>query len=93
MLNGTETTGLAHQVSTTLRQSGYTQATALNGRPPGANQVTVVQYTPGHKADAEGVARSLSVTGVEPMESTTASLAGPASVAVVVGLDKAATSP
>lgn len=93
VLNGTETTGLAHDVSGTLRQSGYTQATALNGRPPGANQVTVVEYAPGHKADAEGVARSISVTGVQPMESATASLAGSASVAVVVGLDKAATSP
>ncbi len=93
VLNGTETTGLAHQVSTTLRQNGYTQATALSGRPPGANQVTVVEYAPGHKADAEGVARSISVTGVQPMESATASLAGPASVAVVVGLDKAASSP
>ncbi len=65
----------------------------MNGRPPGANQVTVVQYTAGHKADAEGVARSIAVTTVQPMESSTAALAGPASVAVIVGLDKAADAP
>jgi len=52
-----------------------------------------VEYTPGHEAAAQGVARSLSVTTVQPMESATASLAGSASVAVIVGLDKAATVP
>jgi LytR cell envelope-related transcriptional attenuator len=93
VLNGTETAGLAHDVSGTLRQNGYTQATALNGRPPGANQVTVVEYGHGHQADAEGVARSLSVTKVQPIESATAALAGSATVVVVVGLDKAATVP
>jgi hypothetical protein len=93
VLNGTETSGLAHRVSDTLHQGGYTQATALNGRPPGANQVTVVEYAPGHRADAQGVASSLSVTSVQPMESATASLAGSASVVVIVGLDKAATAP
>jgi LytR cell envelope-related transcriptional attenuator len=93
VLNGTETAGLAHDVSGTLRQNGYTQATALNGRPPGANQVTAVEYSHGHQADAEGVARSMSVTKVQPIGSATAALAGSATVVVVVGLDKAATVP
>jgi hypothetical protein len=93
VLNGTATEGLAHAISANLRQSGYTQATALNGRPPGANQVTVVEYTAGHLTDAQGVARSLAVTRVQPIESATASLSGSATVVVVVGLDKAATVP
>lgn len=93
VLNGTETAGLAHRISGTLHQSGYTRATALNGRPPGANQATVVEYAPGHRADAQGVAHSLSVTSVQPMESATAPLAGSSSVVVIVGLDKAATVP
>jgi hypothetical protein len=93
VLNGTETTGLAHNISGNLRQSGYTQATALNGRPPGANQVTVVEYTRGHEADAQGVARSLDVSRVQPIEASTASLSGSAAVVVIVGLDKAATVP
>jgi hypothetical protein len=93
VLNGTQTAGLAHTISRNLRQSGYTRATALNGQPPGANQVTVVEYTHGHRAAAEGVARTLSVTHVQPMESATASLSGSATVVVIVGLDKAATVP
>jgi polyisoprenyl-teichoic acid--peptidoglycan teichoic acid transferase len=93
VLNGTGTTGLAHAISSNLRQNGYSQAEALDGRPAGANQVSVVEYTTGHKAEAEGVARSLSVTKVQPIEATTASLAGSASVVVIVGLDKAATVP
>jgi len=93
VLNGTQTAGLAHEISGNLRQSGYTQAIALNGQPPGENQVTVVEYTHGHRADAEGVARTLSVSHVQPIESGTASLSGSATVVVIVGLDKAATAP
>jgi hypothetical protein len=93
VLNGTETTGLAHRISANLRQAGYTRATALGGRPPGTNQLTVVEYANGHKADAQGVAHSLGVTQVQPLEPAVASLAGSATVVVVVGADKAATVP
>ena len=91
VLNGTETTGLAHAISNNLRENGYVQATALDGRPPGANQVTVVEFAKDHRADAEGVARALSVTRVQPMEAVAASLSGAATVVVIVGLDKAAS--
>jgi hypothetical protein len=92
VLNGTETAGLAHKVSGNLHQSGYARATALNGRPPGTNQVTVVEYAHGHQAEAQGVARSLSVTRVQPLEAATASLAGSATVVVVVGADEASST-
>jgi hypothetical protein len=93
VLNGTETTGLAHRVSSALQQRGYSQATALSGRPPGTNQVTVVQYASGHQSDAQGVARSLSVSQVQPMEAAVSSLSGTAKVVVIVGADQAATVP
>lgn len=93
VLNGTETTGLAHRVSGALQQRGYSQAAALNGRPPGANQTSVVEYASGHQAEAQGVARSLAVTQVQPIEAAVASLAGAAKVVVIVGADKAATGP
>jgi hypothetical protein len=93
VLNGTETTGLAHRISGTLQQRGYSQATALSGRPPGTNQATVVEYASGHQADAEGVAHSLGAANVQPMEGPVASLAGSAKVVVIVGADKAAASP
>jgi hypothetical protein len=90
VLNGTLTTGLAHRISAELQQTGYSQANALSGRPPGANEVTVVQYAPGHQADANGVARALSVSHVQPIEQAVSGLAGPAKVVVVVGADRAA---
>lgn len=89
VLNGTTTTGLAHHVSEELQQHGYTKAAAQTGQPPGANQVTVVEYASGHQGDAQRVARSLGVTQAQPIESTVASMAGSASVVVIVGLDKA----
>jgi hypothetical protein len=93
VLNGTGTTGLAHRVSNELRQGGYTRASALNGRPPGANQVTVVEYASGHRADAQSVAHALGAAQAQAIEGTVASLAGSATVVVIVGLDKAATVP
>jgi hypothetical protein len=89
VLNGTNTTGLAHRIAGQLQQDGYSQATALSGTPPGSNAVTVVEYLSGHRAEAQAVAQSLSVSQVQPMESGVAALAGPAPVAVVVGADRA----
>jgi hypothetical protein len=90
VLNGTNTTGLAHSLAQDLQQSGYSQATALNGTPPGTHSVTLVEYTSGHRADAQGVASALGVALVQPMETTVSTLAGPAIVVVVAGADKAA---
>jgi hypothetical protein len=92
VLNGTEQTGLAHRISSELQQRGYSQADALDGRPPGANEATVVEYASGHQADAAGVAKSLTVSHVEPMEQAVAVLAGSAKVVVVVGTDKSTTA-
>ncbi len=90
VLNGTTTEGLAHKLSASLQQSGYSQSTPLNGTPPGAHQTTVVEYAPGHRADAQGVANVLSVSEVQPLEAPVSSLAAGATVVVVAGLDKAA---
>ena len=93
VLNATETNGLAHQTAAELQQNGYSQATALNGRPPGSGQVSVVEYASGHQAEAEGVARSTGVTHVQPIEAAVTALSGSATVVVIVGDDKAASSP
>jgi NAD(P)H-hydrate repair Nnr-like enzyme with NAD(P)H-hydrate dehydratase domain len=93
VLNGTETAGLAHRVSGSLQQRGYSQAAALAGRPAGANQVTVVQYASGHQPEAEAVAHTLGVQTVQPLESAVSALAGTAKVVVIVGADKAAAGP
>jgi hypothetical protein len=90
VLNGTETTGLAHRVSGELQASGYTQAVPLSGHPAGGGQQTTVQYSSGHRGEAEAVAHSLGVGQVQPLESTVAQLAGSSNVVVIVGADKAA---
>jgi hypothetical protein len=88
VLNATEAEGLAHRTASALQQNGYSQATALNGKPPGSGQVSVVEYVSGHQAEAEGVARSANVTHVEPIEAAVTALAGSANVVVIVGADK-----
>ncbi len=90
VLNGTNTTGLAHSLSKDLQQNGYSQATALNGSPPGSHATTIVEYSSGHRADAQGVASALGIAQVQPMETVVASLAGSATVVVLAGADKAA---
>jgi hypothetical protein len=92
VLNGTEAQGLAHRLSGDLQQSGYTQAKALDGHPPGTHATTVVEYSSGHRADAEHVAQTLGIAKVQPLDAGTAALVGGASVAVVAGSDQAALS-
>jgi hypothetical protein len=89
VLNATNTTGLAHRVAGDLQRSGYSQATALAGRPSGTNQVTVAQYASGHQGDAQAVAHSISATRVQPLEGSVAAIAPAASVVVIVGADRA----
>jgi hypothetical protein len=88
VLNATEAEGLARRFASTLQQNGYSQATALYGKPPGSDQVSVVEYASGHQAEAEGVAHSISVTHVLPIEAAVTALAGSANVVVIVGADK-----
>jgi hypothetical protein len=88
VLNATEAEGLAHRTAAALQQNGYSQATAMNGKPPGSGQVSIVEYVNGHQAEAEGVARSAAITHVEPIEAGVTALAGSANVVVIVGADK-----
>jgi LytR cell envelope-related transcriptional attenuator len=92
VLNGTAVTGLAHRLSAGLQQSGYSQAVALDGTPPGEHPTSVVEYAPGDSAAAKRVAQALSVSQVQPLEAAVGGLAAGASVVVVVGQDKAGTA-
>jgi LytR cell envelope-related transcriptional attenuator len=89
VLNGTETNGLAHRISTNLQQSGYTQSAALDAHPAG-RATSVVQYSEGHRSEARQVAQTLGIGQVEPLESALAPLVGAATVVVVAGADQAA---
>jgi hypothetical protein len=89
VLNGTSTTGLAHRLSAGLRHSGYSRATPQDGTPPGSFQTTVVEYAPGHHAEAQAVAHALGESELQPLETSVGSLAGGAPVVVIAGQDKA----
>lgn len=89
VLNGTSTAGLAHHIAAALQQSGYSRAEASAGVPPGSPATTVVEYTSGHRADAQAVAKALNVTKVQPIDSSTAQLASMATVVVLAGADQA----
>jgi hypothetical protein len=93
VLNGTGTTGLAHRVSGELQQHGYSKATALDGQPPGTNQTTVVEYSSGHRSEAQSVATAIGAGTPQPVEGTVAAMADSAPVVVIVGLDKTSASP
>jgi hypothetical protein len=90
VLNGTSTNGLAHHLAADLQQSGYAHAAASPAVPPGTHATTVVQYTSGHRADGQAVAKALDVSRVQPMEASIASLVSQATVVVVAGADQAA---
>jgi hypothetical protein len=90
VVNGTSTNGLAHHLADDLQQSGYKRAEASSAVPAGTHATTVVQYTSGHRADGQAVAKALDVTRVQPMEASTASLVSHATVIVVAGADQAA---
>jgi hypothetical protein len=89
VLNATATTGLAHRISGNLQQSGYAQAAALNAQPAGRS-TSVVQYTEGHRPEAEHVAQTLGIGEVAPLESALAGQVGSATVVVIAGADQAA---
>jgi hypothetical protein len=90
VLNGTGTAGLAHHLASDLQQDGYSQAAASSAVPQGTHPTTVVEYTHGHRADAQAVARALNAGQVQPIDSSIAALAGSGTVVVLAGADQAA---
>ncbi|HTR72116.1 MAG TPA: LytR C-terminal domain-containing protein, partial [Solirubrobacteraceae bacterium] len=92
VLNGTTAEGLAHRLAISLQQTGYSQATALGGTPPGSHQTTVIEYSAGHHAEAAQVAQTLGVSQVQPIEAAVSPLVGASTVVVIAGLDKAGSS-
>jgi hypothetical protein len=90
VLNGTGTAGLAHHLASDLQQDGYSQAAASSAVPQGTHPTTVVEYAHGHRTDAQAVARALNVGQVQPIDSSTAALAGSGTVVVLAGADQAA---
>jgi hypothetical protein len=89
VLNGTTIPGLAAQVGDRVDAEGFTLGTVSNAsQTQGARANSVAMYSSGHKSDAGQVARKLNIRDVQRIDANTQSIAGDASVVVIVGSDK-----
>lgn len=98
VLNGTNTNGLAGDVSTKLRSAGYQKGYVGNFTANQTQTSTAVLYLPGYKRDASAVATSLKLrpASVQPIDQATRQIACPpaqgpckSSVVLTVGSDLA----
>jgi hypothetical protein len=86
VLNGTGVDGLAKQVADELEAAGYRRGNVTNASSQRAE--SAVLYAQGAREEAQAVARELDVGQTEPIDSASQSLAGDASVVVLVGADQ-----
>jgi hypothetical protein len=88
VLNGTTVPGLAASLSGQLAAAGFEKGTI---RVFSDQQLaeSVVQYAPGHRAEAKAVSRTVGIAQREPVTAEGRALAGGAPVIVIAGADKA----
>jgi hypothetical protein len=89
VLNGTGIPGLAAQIGDRVDADGFTLGTVSNASQAGGQRAnSVAMYAAGHQRDAQVVARKLRIRTVTQVDAASRSIAGNASVVVVVGSDK-----
>jgi hypothetical protein len=89
VLNGTSIPGLAAQIGDRVDADGFTLGTVSNASQTGGQRAnSVAMYARGHERDARAVARKLRIGTVQPIDAESQSIAGDASVVVIVGSDK-----
>jgi hypothetical protein len=88
VLNGTTVPGLAATLSDEVGAAGFKVGTITNFSDQQLAE-SVVQYAPGHEAEARAVSRRLKINQREPVSSSSQTLAGDATVVVIAGADKA----
>jgi LytR cell envelope-related transcriptional attenuator len=89
VLNGTTVTGLAATVADKVEQAGFTRGNTTNALTQGQQAESVVEYSRGNLRAAQLVAKKLGISQKEPIDPQTQSVAGDATVTVIVGADKA----
>ena len=87
VLNGTTVPGLAATLSDEISAAGFKVGTITNFSDQQLAE-SVVQYAPGHDAEARAVSRKLGITQREPVNPSSQALAGDATVIVIAGADK-----
>jgi hypothetical protein len=88
VLNGTTVPGLAATLSDQVGAAGFKVGTITNFYDQQLAE-SVVQYAPGHEAEAKAVSRRTGITQREPVNPSSRALAGDATVIVIAGADKA----
>jgi hypothetical protein len=88
VLNGTTVTGLAGTTGQKVVASGFRLGNVATASQQQRAE-SVVLYSPGSSRQARAVARKLGISQIEPVDAQSASLAGAATVIVIVGADKA----
>lgn len=86
VLNGTGVAGQAKKVADDLEAAGYRRGNVTNASAEKAE--SVVLYAQGARPEALAVARRLEITQTEAIDSASQTLAGDATVVVVVGADQ-----
>jgi hypothetical protein len=87
VLNGTMVAGLAARLSEEIAAAGYRQG-AIDDYSDKQLAASVVQYAPGHQAEAKAVGRTLGISRREPVTESGRALAEHATVIVIAGADK-----
>jgi LytR cell envelope-related transcriptional attenuator len=88
VLNGTTVPGLAAALRDQIAAAGFKKGT-INDFSDQQLAESVVQYAPGHQAEAKAVSRTVGISEREPVTADGRALAGDATVIVIAGADKA----
>jgi hypothetical protein len=88
VLNGTTVPGLAAALRDQIAAAGFKKGT-INDFSDKQLAESVVQYAPGHQAEAKAVSRRLGISQREPVTADSRALARDATVIVIAGADEA----
>jgi LytR cell envelope-related transcriptional attenuator len=88
VLNGTTVPGLAAALSEQIAAAGFRKGT-IDVFSDQTLTESIVQYAPGHQAEAKAVGRTVGITRSEPVTADGRALAADATVIVIAGADKA----
>jgi LytR cell envelope-related transcriptional attenuator len=92
VLNGTTITGLAATFADKVEQEGFRRGNTNNALTQGQQAESVVEYADGNIKAAQLVGKKLGINQVEKIDPQTQTLAGDATVTVIVGADQAGGS-
>ena len=87
VLNGTTVPGLAARLRDQIAAAGYKRGT-IDDYSDKQLAASVVQYAPGHQAEAKAVGRTVGIGRREPATAGSRALAPDATVIVIAGADK-----